>query len=33
VCVTTEPVMEPLGDGHFVACHHPLESPVTLNGG
>jgi peptide/nickel transport system ATP-binding protein len=33
VCVTTEPVMEPLGAGHFVACHHPLESPVTPNGG
>ena len=33
VCVTTEPQIESLGDGHFVACHHPLVSPVSLNGG
>jgi peptide/nickel transport system ATP-binding protein len=32
VCITTEPVIEPLGNGHFVACHHPLEFPVLLNG-
>ena len=32
VCVTTEPKIEPLQNGHFIACHHPLESPVTLNG-
>jgi peptide/nickel transport system ATP-binding protein len=32
LCVTTEPTMEPLGDGHFVACHHPLVTPVSLNG-
>lgn len=29
-CVTTEPVMRPIADGHFVACHHPLETPVSL---
>ena len=28
----TEPLIEPLGNGHFVACHHPLESPVAPNG-
>jgi peptide/nickel transport system ATP-binding protein len=33
VCRTVEPTMEPLGDGHFVACHHPLVTPVSLNGG
>jgi len=31
ICVTTEPAIEPLGDGHFVACHHPLVSPVSVN--
>jgi peptide/nickel transport system ATP-binding protein len=30
VCVSTEPVIRPIGDGHFVACHHPLETPVTI---
>jgi hypothetical protein len=24
--------MEPLGNGHFVACHHPLITPVSLGG-
>ncbi len=32
ICVTTEPTVEPLGNGHFVACHHPLVSPVSVNG-
>jgi peptide/nickel transport system ATP-binding protein len=32
VCITTEPVIEPLGDGHYVACHHPLVSPISVNG-
>ena len=32
LCVSTEPTMEPLGNGHFVACHHPLVTPVSLNG-
>ena len=29
-CRTEEPQLRPLGDGHFVACHHPLETPVEL---
>ena len=29
-CRTDEPQMAPIGDGHFVACHHPLETPVTV---
>ena len=32
ICVSTEPTIEPLGNGHFIACHHPLVSPVSLNG-
>ncbi len=32
ICVTIEPTVEPLGNGHFVACHHPLVSPVSVNG-
>lgn len=30
-CRTEEPQLRPLGDGHFVACHHPLETPVELS--
>jgi len=30
ICETTEPTFQPIGDGHFVACHHPLETPVTI---
>jgi len=30
VCRHTEPVMEPMGADHFVACHHPVEVPVGL---
>ena len=30
ICVTTEPVMRPIGDDHFVACHHPLDTPVSI---
>ncbi len=30
LCVSTEPVIRPIGDGHFIACHHPLETPVTV---
>jgi peptide/nickel transport system ATP-binding protein len=26
VCVATEPQIEAIGDGHFVACHHPLTA-------
>jgi peptide/nickel transport system ATP-binding protein len=31
VCVSTEPMMRELDAGHFVACHHPLVTPVSLN--
>jgi peptide/nickel transport system ATP-binding protein len=30
LCASTEPVIRPIGDGHFIACHHPLETPVTV---
>ena len=30
VCISTEPVVRSIGAGHFVACHHPLETPVTI---
>jgi peptide/nickel transport system ATP-binding protein len=30
VCSSTEPVMRSIGDGHFVACHHPLVTPVAV---
>jgi peptide/nickel transport system ATP-binding protein len=29
-CVAEEPQLRDLGGGHFVACHHPHEVPVTL---
>ena len=29
-CRSEEPLMQDLGNGHFVACHHPLVTPVTL---
>jgi peptide/nickel transport system ATP-binding protein len=25
-CVVEEPQMQPMGDGHHVACHHPLDT-------
>ena len=31
VCSTTEPIMRSIGDGHFVACHHPLVTPVSID--
>jgi peptide/nickel transport system ATP-binding protein len=31
ICVSTEPIMRPIADGHFIACHHPLETPVTID--
>jgi peptide/nickel transport system ATP-binding protein len=31
-CVAEEPVLRDIGGGHYVACHHPLETPVTING-
>ena len=30
VCVSTEPVIRPIGDGHFIACHHPFDTSVTV---
>jgi len=30
LCIDTEPMMRPISDGHFVACHHPVETAVTL---
>jgi peptide/nickel transport system ATP-binding protein len=29
VCRAEEPQLRDLGDGHFVACHHPLESATA----
>lgn len=29
-CTMEEPQLRDLGGGHFIACHHPLETPVTL---
>jgi peptide/nickel transport system ATP-binding protein len=31
VCSTTEPTMRAIGNGHFVACHHPLVTPVSVS--
>lgn len=30
LCRTQEPQLRDLGGGHYVACHHPLDTPVTL---
>ena len=30
VCSSTEPQLTDIGNGHFVACHHPLEVPVAV---
>ena len=30
ICISTEPEIRSIGDGHFVACHHPLETPVSI---
>jgi len=32
VCAQVEPEIRQVAPGHFVACHFPLESPVTLAG-
>ncbi len=32
VCRQEVPEMQPIGDGHYVACHHPLVTPVTIGG-
>jgi peptide/nickel transport system ATP-binding protein len=31
-CVTTEPHVREIGHGHFVACHHPDITPVSIGG-
>lgn len=31
ICSNEEPQLKPMGDGHFVACHHPVEAPVALS--
>jgi peptide/nickel transport system ATP-binding protein len=31
ICSLEEPQLRPIGDGHFVACHHPVETPVVLS--
>ncbi len=30
ICTSTEPIMRPISDGHFVACHHPVVTPVSV---
>jgi len=30
VCRTEEPMMREIGDDHYIACHHPQITPVTL---
>ena len=30
VCATAEPQMQPVAEGHHVACHHPLVTPVEI---
>ncbi len=30
LCRTDEPQLRSMGDGHFVACHHPVETAVTI---
>lgn len=31
VCVQAEPQMQMVAEGHFVACHHPLVTPVEIS--
>ena len=31
VCRTDEPQLRSMGNDHFVACHHPMETPVVIN--
>jgi len=33
ICERVEPQLEQVGDDHFVACHHPLEIPVSMRAG
>jgi len=30
-CRTEEPVMRAVGEDHYVACHHPLVTPVAIS--
>ncbi len=32
-CRSEEPELREVGAGHYVACHHPLERPVTIRSG
>ena len=31
ICSQEEPQLRSMGDDHFVACHHPVETPVALS--
>ena len=31
ICSQEEPQLRPVGNDHFVACHHPVETPVALS--
>jgi peptide/nickel transport system ATP-binding protein len=31
ICSQEEPQLRPAGNDHFVACHHPVETPVALS--
>ena len=31
ICNNEEPQLRPMGEGHFVACHHPVVTPVEIN--
>ncbi|MGK0273832.1 MAG: peptide/nickel transport system ATP-binding protein [Ilumatobacter sp.] len=31
ICTTEEPQLRSMGSGHFVACHHPVETPVEIS--
>jgi peptide/nickel transport system ATP-binding protein len=31
ICTNEEPQLRSMGDGHFVACHHPVETPVEIS--
>ena len=33
ICRSVEPAMQQVGDDHYVACHHPLVTPVSLSTG
>jgi peptide/nickel transport system ATP-binding protein len=30
ICARVEPQLEQVGDDHFVACHHPLVTPLSM---